>query len=56
MTSSDIEVRQVLMGAADEAKFVEFFSKVDSRNHIISADRFMEAFGYSKEDLLKEIK
>ena len=50
----DIEIRSVLM-AGEVPKFVEFYSHVDSRNHIISADRFMVIFGYSMEELV-EIK
>ena len=53
-SKKDIEVRSVLM-AGELPKFIEFFSHSDSRNHIIGAERFMEIFGYSREELV-EIK
>ncbi len=48
--NDNIQIKQILM-SGDRVSFVEFYSYSDSRNHIINAERFMESFGYSIEDL-----
>lgn len=50
----DIQIKLILMSKTDEPRFVEFFAPLESRNHIINADRFCEVYGYTIADL-KEI-
>ncbi len=45
-----IKIKQVLMNG-NEPSYVEYFSHVDSRNHIISASRFVDVFGVSMDEL-----
>ncbi len=47
---NDIRIELVLMHG-NEPTFVEYYSSVDSRYHIINADAFTEIFGISTEEL-----
>ncbi len=51
----NIVIKQVLKNNG-AVRFVEYFSNTDSRNHIISAERFCELFGFSMEELEQEQK
>lgn len=48
--NDNIKIKQVLMSNG-VPKFVEYFSTIDSRNHIIGAERFADVFGYTSEEL-----
>ncbi len=51
----NIKIKQILMSNG-VIKFVEYWSDASSRNHIISADRFCDVFGYTVEELEQEKK
>ena len=51
MIKKDIVVKQVLMSGDGTPAFVEYYSHVDSRTHIINANRFTEIFGFSLDEL-----
>jgi len=46
----NIEIKLVLMNG-NEPQFVEYYSHVDSRYHIINAKIFADAFGISMDEL-----
>ncbi len=47
---NDIRIELVLMNG-NEPTFVEYYSSVDSRYHIIKADTFTEIFGIGTDEL-----
>ncbi len=49
-----IQIKQVLMSNG-EPRFVEFYSQSDKKNHIMSADKFADIFGYTLEDLKRVV-
>jgi len=46
----DIVIRQILTDNG-VPKYVEWFSHTDSRNHILSVDKFKTVLGYSDDEI-----
>ncbi len=50
MIENNIIIKSILKSNS-EIRFIEYYSEIDKKLHILNVDKFCDVFGYKKEEL-----